>query len=239
MGGQVPPVGLRSSKRSRLDKVKTMDVTPPSQDRDLLRKRQEHRYRFLRALYDATRGSTSAFLNMWELGESLDLSRQETNDVENYLGAERLLKPMALGGEISITHAGVQEVEASIERPDDDTDHFSAAVINNFTTYHGPVIHQSGSRNVANGVQNNGVSGDQLSAVLATIRRLAASLKPEERDQALELVQVVDEESRSPQPKKAMLRTALKGLKEFVHGAAELAVPLADLARVIGPLVGP
>jgi hypothetical protein len=49
---------------------------------------------------------------------------------------------------------------------------------------------------------------------------------------------LISDQSRSPQPKKAMLKTALKGLKEFIHGAAELAVPLADLARVIGPLVG-
>jgi hypothetical protein len=50
---------------------------------------------------------------MWELGEELGFSKEEINQIVDYLAADRLLKHMTFGGGISITHAGVVTVEDS------------------------------------------------------------------------------------------------------------------------------
>jgi hypothetical protein len=210
----------------------------PSQDRERLKRRNENRYRFLRGMYDATGGSSAAFVNMWELGGELGLSREDTNDAESYLQDEGLVKAMTLGGGISITHRGIQEVESSIQRPNRPTAHFSTEVINHYTTtYNGPVINQSGTHNVANVVHNVGVTGSQVAALVSEIRQLVAGLQPEQRQDALDMVQVIEAEAQSPAPRKGMLRTALKGLTELAKDAAALAVPLASLAQAIGPLL--
>jgi len=142
---------------------------------------------------------------------------------------------MALGGEIVITHAGVLEVESSIEHPTKRTAHFSPEVIN---VYHGPVINQSGDHNVANVVHNAGVDGQQVAMLLAQIHQIASGLQPAQREEVSELVQVIEGETRSATPRKSMLRTALKGLGEFTKEAAALATPLAQLAQALGLLFG-
>lgn len=123
-------------------------MMPPSRDKERLVKRNENRYRFLRGLYDATGGHELRTVNMWELGKSLGLSREETNEAMYYLRGECLLAPKTLGGGIAITHAGVREVEASIENPNVPTEHFSVHVINNY--FQAPVVNQQGSSNAAN-----------------------------------------------------------------------------------------
>lgn len=122
-------------------------MTRPSMDRDRLARRNENRYRFLRSVFDSTGGNTRSWVNMWDVGEELGLSREETSEAEEYLQGEGLIDSLTLGGGIVITHAGVVEVEASIENPDEPTDHFTVQVI---TNYHAPVVHQHGSGNAAN-----------------------------------------------------------------------------------------
>jgi hypothetical protein len=133
---------------ANLQPSKEPRMMPPSRDRERLMKRSENRYRFLRGLYDVTGGAENRFANMWELGEELGLSREETSDAVDYLKGEYLLEPKTLGGGIAITHAGVREVEATIENPDEATEHFSVQVINNY--FHAPVVNQHGSGNTAN-----------------------------------------------------------------------------------------
>jgi hypothetical protein len=55
---------------------------------------------------------------MWDLGDELDFSRDETRGVVNYLLGRSLLERRGFGGPISITHAGVVEVENSYQEPE-------------------------------------------------------------------------------------------------------------------------
>jgi hypothetical protein len=90
---------------------------------------------------------------------------------------------------------------------------------------------------VANVVHIVGVTGGQVAALVSEIRQLVAVLQPELRQDALEMVQVIEAEAQSPAPRRGMLRTAFKGLTELAKDAAALAVPLATLAQAIGPLL--
>lgn len=188
----------------------------------------------MRALFDATDASCEPVVDMWKLGKSLGFSRQETSDVQRYLQQEGLVENFALGGAIRLTHQGLCEVEASIDEPDEPTAHFPVEVIQNVTTYHGPVVNQSGSYNTANVTHNVGVS-DKLVPIIESIRQIATRLEPAQQDEVRQLVEVVESEARSPKPKLAMLKTAIKCLTEFVKSAAALAAPVAELAKLVLP----
>jgi hypothetical protein len=121
-------------------------VTTLSKDREQQARRDEHRYRFLRHVFDVTGGKTSAYVNMWEIGQELGLTRGETDGAAEYLKGKGLIEHVTIGGGISLTAYGVEEVEHSIKRPQQDTEHFPAVAIHNY----GTVIQQHGSGNSAN-----------------------------------------------------------------------------------------
>jgi hypothetical protein len=74
---------------------------------------RQKRLQFLFHLYKTVGGQRFAITNMWELGEELGFSKEEVNQLVDYLAADHLLKHMTFGGGISITHAGVVAVEDS------------------------------------------------------------------------------------------------------------------------------
>jgi len=56
-------------------------------------KRKEQRFLFLRRLYDLTEGSELRRLQISEVSEPLEISRQEANDICRYLKGQGLAKP--------------------------------------------------------------------------------------------------------------------------------------------------
>ncbi len=91
------------------------------------------------------RGAKMSFVDMAELGMEIHLSREECEGTVEYLAGEGLLKYVALGGIISITHLGVIEVEAALQKPDEPTAHFPAVHNTiNIGTMSNSVIQQGG-----------------------------------------------------------------------------------------------
>lgn len=86
------------------------------------------RFRFLNKMYEITEGSKHMVVNMWELGSELGFTKEETDNVVEYLAGEYLLEHIAMGGAIGITHAGVVEVEQVLSHPDEPTDYFPPLV---------------------------------------------------------------------------------------------------------------
>jgi hypothetical protein len=210
-------------------------MSNPSQDRGALQVRQRQRYQFLHAVFDATEGNCMPSLNMWDVGKALGFSHAETSDVQSYLYQEGLIENFALGGEIRLTHRGLREVEASLETPTERTEHFSVDVIQHVTTYNGPVVNQSGSHNVANVTHTVGIGGDKLASLIDSIRQVATGLALEQREDVIQLVEVVEAEARSTKPRLAMLKTAINGLTSIAKSAAALATPLSELAKLVLP----
>ena len=96
-----------------------------------LEEKQQARLRYLKTLYDKTNGSEGDELDMYELGSELGLSRNETSDVVDYLRGERLLSDEATMGNVSLSHAGVVEVEQAMQAPEQRTEHFPPQVVHN------------------------------------------------------------------------------------------------------------
>lgn len=89
-----------------------------------LEEKREMQAQFMRLLYDEVNGSPLAMISANELGSKLGWDEGATELVTEYLDGEGLLTFVVMGGVISITHAGVVEVEAALLAPTEPTLHF-------------------------------------------------------------------------------------------------------------------
>lgn len=81
---------------------------------DPLERKREQRSQYLKKLYERTNGSERVIVDRYELGGELGFDVGTTDDVVDYLRGEGFVKPMSLGGEISITHEGIVEAEENM-----------------------------------------------------------------------------------------------------------------------------
>ena len=81
---------------------------------DPLERKREQRSQYLKKLYERTNGSERVIVDRYELGGELGFDVGTTDDVVDYLRGEGFVKSMSLGGDISITHRGIVEVEENM-----------------------------------------------------------------------------------------------------------------------------
>jgi hypothetical protein len=72
---------------------------------------------FIRRLYEKIDGSTFTTATSGEIGHELGWSDERTDRAVEYLVDHGLVKHVSLGGEISLEHAGVLEVESAWTNP--------------------------------------------------------------------------------------------------------------------------
>jgi hypothetical protein len=91
-----------------------------------LDQRRTQRFQFLRALYEMSRGSERVLLYVGEVGDAVGLGEMEALAAAQYLGEKRLIR-VVMGQIISISHAGMDELETALEQPEQATTHFPPA----------------------------------------------------------------------------------------------------------------
>ena len=91
-----------------------------------LDQRRTQRFQFLRALYEMSRGSERVLLYVGEVGDAVGLGEMEALAAAQYLGDKRLIR-FVMGQIISISHAGIDELETALEQPEQATTHFPPA----------------------------------------------------------------------------------------------------------------
>ena len=89
-----------------------------------LEEKRRRRLAFIERLYERSDGDPMAWVNYRDIGEELGWSDEEAQTVTLYLRDEGLLTFPVLGGAVSITHAGIVEMEEAIDNPDRSTPHF-------------------------------------------------------------------------------------------------------------------
>ena len=78
-----------------------------------IRKRREHRQRFLRLLYDEADGSVSEFVSAYDIGAVLGIDDVESRKIFEYLEEKGfVMVDDHRAGIVRITAAGVDEVES-------------------------------------------------------------------------------------------------------------------------------
>jgi hypothetical protein len=187
-----------------------------------LEERQAKRFALLRALYERSEGSPSAALNKDEVFANLGWSRDEFEGAVEYLVNERLATHPYFGGVISITHAGVREVEQALQHPQAPTPHFPANI--NITTIHKMVNSQiqQGTSGSEQRLEIRGVDPSALQEFLREFRERQAELKLHAQTEAetrAEL-QTLEAQAASPKPKVAIVRESLASLRAILQRAA-------------------
>jgi hypothetical protein len=91
-----------------------------------LDQRRTQRFQFLRALYEMSRGSERVLLYVGEVGDAVGLGEMEALAAAQYLGEKKLIR-VVMGQIISISHAGMDELETALEQPEQATTHFPPA----------------------------------------------------------------------------------------------------------------
>lgn len=79
-----------------------------------IKEMQRKRLLFMQTLYEDTKGDSLVSANVWELGEKLGFSQEETNLIDDYLTNQGFISRVAFGGRISITSKGVSYIESTL-----------------------------------------------------------------------------------------------------------------------------
>jgi hypothetical protein len=189
-----------------------------------LQEKQRRRYLVLSKLYELTDGEPVRLAEADAVHEATGLDEVTFHEAVQYLRGEGLLKTSNLV--LELTHAGIVEYERSLERPDVPTEHFPVQVIQQFNAPVGAV--QTGTHATANVVQQVGAGTGEVLELLGQLRRdIEATLPAEERAEALELVEGIEEEARSEKPRTARVKAFMKGLGNFALSTASNALATA------------
>ena len=186
-----------------------------------LEEKKANRFRFLNALYEKTGGNEFAHLNMWEIATELGIAKHEADLIVQYLKGEHLLKIVAMGGYIAITHFGVLEVEGALSEPDEPTQYFPPVVnILSIGSVHGSTIQQAGA-------------GSTLSATIRSdeiqmVREIATTLRNSITDlsqvtgrgpELQAMVTTLESQISMPSPNRTIVGEALKSVRTVLEGA--------------------
>jgi hypothetical protein len=189
-----------------------------------LQEKQRRRYLVLSKLYELTDGEPVRLAEADAVREATGFDEVIFHEAVQYLRGEGLLKTSNLV--LELTHAGIVEYERSLERPDVPTEHFPVQVIQQFNAPVGAV--QTGTHATANVVQQIGAGTGEVLELLVQLRRgIEATLPAEERAEALELVEGIEEEARSEKPRTARVKAFMKGLGNFALSTASNALATA------------
>ena len=108
------------------------------------------------------------------------------------------------------------------------------------TTY-SITVHQ-GQVNVANdnatitAVNNNGIDSKMLATLIQNVRTAAHELSADDAEIVSDSLETIENEARSEQPKKGLLRTAIAGIKA-VKGPVEFVAAVATLVQFLGSML--
>jgi hypothetical protein len=181
--------------------------------------KKKDRYLYLQSLYDLTDGNPAAFLNMWELGSELGFDRVKTRNVVDYLIAEGLLEPRALGGIISITHDGIIEIEDSKSNPDSPTLHFLPLNLIQIENMNNSAIQQGTSYSMQQ-INFNSEKLDQLPKIINEIEVIKDQIEIDKTlyDELISEVETLKSQMKSPKPKNVILGESLKSIRSILEG---------------------
>lgn len=209
---------------------------------DTLTKKKTNRFCFLNRLYEVSDGNTMKIVSMWDVGDTAQLTRNETENVVNYLVGEHLVEHRTIGGGISVTHHGVVEVERALSAPESPTHYFPPIVnIMNVQSMVSSQIQQGTHGSAQSQVANT----NDIEAIRALISKFGASIhelpiSAEEKAEAQAELRTVEAQLASSKPKPLILRESLKTLRNLAEGVASNAVAasLLPLFAPLGALLG-
>ena len=190
--------------------------------------RQSRRFLFLKHLYDtvndyyATKAespSSICLVSADDLGNELGFTPIETEQIVRYLSEEGLVSRLAKDG-ITISHAGIVEIEATFTRPEQPTEHFPANVVQYIIN-----AQQITNSAIQQGTLDSAITMSSASTAreirefLAVLRTYLAGLPIDEERKAETEAEIATVESqlKSPRPKLNIIRASLEAIRRILQ----------------------
>lgn len=180
---------------------------------------------FMRHLYTVTQGQRLDARPANGLGSELGWTPEETDPITDYLSNEGLIEFAGGGdgGQVAITHLGIQEVEHSLASPESPTEHFPAA--SSIMVVQGDVLNSQVQVGTVASHQVQHLSNDEIRAIQAFIERLdtdlpGLGLTHEQASDVRADIDTVRAQLGSSKPKRGILRESLVTLRSVAQGVA-------------------
>ncbi len=182
--------------------------------------------RLARQIYERSSGDFQWPLDCYELGREIGLAdKQNVDQAVAYLHGRGLLANWTQGGLVTLSRAGIDEVERALAEPGRATTNFPPInIINAQTINMGPGAQLMQGRDHLQQSSQVAMSIPELKQALDAIEKLARDLAEIDRQQVEGLVAALRAEANRPAPNRSTIRALLGSLKAvaeaFVAGAA-------------------
>jgi len=202
---------------------------------DTIAERTIQRFRFLKYLYEATRGCELAHVPHTEIMQGAALSEDDFKAAFIYLMNEGVVD--GTRGSACLTHVGVVEIEAALSRPDKPTEHFPVNIIH---------IEQMSHSQIQQGTVGSTQSGTFTSLDLAAVAEFVGGLKTmlpqlgltrDDEAVAQSDIATIDTQLSSPRPNEGIIRESLRSIRNIAEGTVgSMAASgiIAGIAKLLG-----
>ncbi len=184
-----------------------------NENQNIVLKKQGNRYKVLLELWRVTKGKEMEIVNFDDISKSLGFNAEEILEMYYYFSSEGFFKEELSGNFVTLSHRAIVEVENSITKPTQSTEHFSSTVIQHFNAPVGSV--QTGSNNVANINQKVGQNFSEVLEQLATLKNQFQLSSATDREEAIEIISDLEKEIIKEIPNKSKIKSFLTSTKEF------------------------
>jgi hypothetical protein len=178
---------------------------------------KKDRFDFLRTLYDETGGDIWKSYFIADIGRKLGFDPAKAEKIAQYLHDERLIEIISKDRDIRILHAGIQEVENALSKPDKPTEHFPALHI----IHIGKMDHSQIAQASAGAMQLNILTADDRRAIENDLTSLNESidqlkLAPEDESDLRAEMETIKAQMKSSKPKGEIVKAAYASIKSIL-----------------------
>jgi hypothetical protein len=202
-----------------------------------LEQKKADRFRFLNHAYELTDGDETPSVNMWEIGEKLGFTEDETQKIVDYLVGEGLIAYRAMGGEIELKHYGIVQVEEALSNPEKPTQYFPPINIIQVGQMFQSQI-QQGSEGGKQTLTINESATMELHTLLSELKSVISSmnLSPQNQKDLAGEIATIEGQMQTSKPKKSIIKESLASLRNIFEqvGANVFAAKIVSILGSLG-----
>lgn len=186
-----------------------------------IEEKKKKRFLFLQNLYNRKTEAGLQIENTEDICKDLGISFAEGDLIVDYLNDEGLLKSQSDGNQIiSITHAGIIEVEEALSKPNQATEHFLPLNMIYVGEMHNSQIMQgsTGSNQTFNLTEHN---LESLEKFIEIIDKRFSELQfnsDDDKYEAIAEIQTIKTQLVSPRPKELVIQESRRTLRNIFEG---------------------
>jgi len=195
---------------------------------------QKKRFDFLNTLYDESGADRFRLFPREYIGQKIGLDPREAENIIDYLGNEELVDTTR--DTVSISQYGIKEVEAARNRPEKQTDHFPANIINIGTMIDSQILQAS-----PGAMQVSVITAQDRSTIEEAISLLKEhmdelKLPPEQERDVRADMETIEAQMKSSKPKWTVIKESATSSKEILQTVAAVSTAAQSALQLLSML---